>query len=82
MIHVALSIPEAELGWARSRVEAGEVASLDALVADLLRQKREEAEDAAYVQAAIDEGLASGVDPRPAEQIFAEVRAKYFGRDG
>lgn len=81
MIHVALSIPEAELGWARARVEAGEAASLDALVADLLRQKREEEEDRAYVQAAIDEGLASGVDPRPAEQIFAEVRAKYFGRD-
>lgn len=81
MIHVALSIPEAELGWARARVEAGEAVSLDALVADLLRQKREEAEEVAHIQALLDEADASGIDPRPGEQIMAEVRAKYFGTD-
>ena len=82
MIHVALSIPEAELGWARSRVEAGEAASLDALVADLLRQKREEAEETAYLQAAIDKGLASGVDPRSSDEIFRDLFRTHFGVDG
>jgi Arc/MetJ-type ribon-helix-helix transcriptional regulator len=82
MIHVALSIPEAEIGWARARVEAGEAASLDALVADLLRQKREEAEETAYLQAAIDEGEASGTDPRTSDQIFKDLFQKHFGVDG
>lgn len=82
MIHVDLSIPEAELGWARARVEAGEAASLDALVADLLRQKRNEEEETAYLQAAIDEGLASGVDPRSSDEIFRDHFRKHFGVDG
>ena len=82
MIHVALSIPEAELGWARSQVEAGEAASLDALVADLLRQKREEAEEVTYLRAAIDEGEASGTDPRSSDRIFRDLFQKHFGVDG
>ncbi|WP_375427161.1 type II toxin-antitoxin system ParD family antitoxin [uncultured Sphingomonas sp.] len=79
MIHVALSIPEAELGWARSQVEAGKAPSVDAYFADLARRDQEEAEEITRIQALLDEGDASGVDPRPGEQIMAEVRAKYFG---
>ena len=46
-----------------------------------LRQKREEAQEVAHIQALLDEADASGVDPRPGERIIAEVRAKYFGAD-
>ena len=80
MIHVALSIPEAELGWARAQVEAGEAASLDALVADLLRRKREEAEEAAWLNAELAKGEASGVDPRSVDEIFDEIEAEFFAR--
>ncbi|WP_375401883.1 type II toxin-antitoxin system ParD family antitoxin [uncultured Sphingomonas sp.] len=77
-----LILPETALGWARLQVAAGKVASVEAYFVDLARRDQNEAEETAYLQAVIDEGLASGVDPRPAEQIFAEVRTKYFGRNG
>lgn len=80
MASVALIIPETELGWAESRVAAGEASSIDAYFADLARRDREQAEDTAYVQAALDEGVASGVDPRSADEIFDEIEAKYFSR--
>jgi antitoxin ParD1/3/4 len=78
MTNLALQLPEAELGWARSRVAAGQAPSIDAYFADLARRDREQAEDLAYVQAALDEGDASGIDPRSIDEIFDEIEAKYL----
>ena len=82
MASLPITIPEAELGWARSRVEAGKAPSVEAYFADLARRDQEESEEIARIQALLDEGDASGVDPRPGEQIMAEVRGKYFGANG
>ena len=75
-------LPDSDLDWARSRVEAGEASSVEAFFSDLARRHREEAEESAWLQREIDKGLASGVDPRPAEQIFRDVFRSRFGVDG
>ena len=82
MIHVQVTIPDTEIGWAQSRVAAGEFDSLDAYFTALAKRDRAEAEEAVWLQAEIDKGLASGIDPRPSAQIFQDVRANYFGLIG
>ena len=78
MTQLSIALAEDEIGWARSRVAAGEVASLDDYFSQLAKRDRAEAEGAAWLQGEIDKGLASGVDPRSSRQIFADVRVEYF----
>lgn len=81
MIHAPLHLPEEATRWAQSRVDAGEAPSVEAYFAELARRDREQAEEAAELQAAIDKGVASGVDPRSADEIFREIFQKHFGVD-
>ena len=78
----AIAIPEDDLRWAESRVAAGEIDSVEAYFSQLAKRDRAEAEEAAWLQGEIDNGLASGVDPRSSQQIFADVTAKYLGLVG
>ena len=78
----AIAIPEDDLRWAKSRVAAGEIDSVEAYFSQLAKRDRAEAEESAWLQGEIDKGLALGVDPRSSRQIFAEVRAKYLGVGG
>ena len=78
----AIAIPEDDLRWAKSRVAAGEIDSVEAYFSQLAKRDRAEAEEAEWLQGEIDKGLASGVDPRSSQQIFADVRAKYLGLVG
>ena len=82
MTKLSIALADDDIDWARSRVAAGEYADLDPYFSQLARRDRSQAEDAAWVQAEIDKGLASGIDPRSADQIFREVRAEYLGDDG
>lgn len=77
----SVDIPEDAVRWAESRVTAGEAPSVHAYFAELARRDREQAEEAAWLQAEIDKGLASGVDPRSADEIFRDVFRKRFGVD-
>lgn len=82
MASIAVDLPEETARWAQSVVDRGEAPSVAAYLAELMRREHEEAEDLAGLQAAIDQGIASGIDPRPPHQIFADVRRKYFTQDG
>ena len=82
MKQVKIEIPEDDIGWAQSRVAAGEFVSLDAYFSELAQRDRAEAEEAVWLQGEIDKGLASGIDPRPSKQIFSDVKAKHFGPNG
>lgn len=82
MSKLNLAISEDALGWAKSRVDAGEFSSIDAYFAELARRDQTEAEEAEWLQAAIDKGVASGRDPRASTDIFREIRAKYLGLNG
>ena len=77
-----LAISDDEIGWAQSRVAAGEFASIDAHFSQLAWRDRTEAEEAAWLQDAIDKGLASGVDGRTSAQIFSDIKTKYLGQNG
>lgn len=78
MARLNISVPEALKGWIDSRVAQGRFSSPSDYVRDLVRRDLERADDAAWVQAMIDEGLASETldqDPRTAiDTIIAEGR--------
>ena len=79
-LHVALSD---DLGaWATTRAAERQLADAGEYVADLLRRDREEAEKFARLQAAIDEGLASGISDRDPFDYLDELRARLTERAG
>lgn len=82
MSRLNIKLSDDQIGWAKTRVEAGEFESLDAYFSELAERDRAEVEEAEWLQAAIDRGLTSGVDPRPSQQIFREIRAKHLGPNG
>jgi antitoxin ParD1/3/4 len=62
--------------WVDARVAEGSYASTSDYVRDLMRRDRERREQLARLQAEIDKRRASGVDPRPAREVFAEIWIK------
>jgi antitoxin ParD1/3/4 len=82
MSNLNLAISDDEIGWAQSRVAAGEFASIDAYFSQLAQRDRAEAEEAAWLQEALEKGIASGVDERSSAQIFSDIRTKYLDQNG
>ena len=67
MAQINISIPDALKGWIDTRMAQGRFSSPSDYVRDLVRRDQERADETAWVQAMIDEGLASerlGQDPR------------------
>jgi antitoxin ParD1/3/4 len=75
MAQMNISIPEKLKGWAESRVAEGRYSSTSDYVRDLVRRDQENEEKLRRLQAAIDEGLASGVSERDPFDYLAELRA-------
>ena len=71
MADFTLSMPEGLRKWAEQRVAEGRYADTDDYIRALIRQDQDEAEsDTAWLQAGIDEGLASEL---LAEDAFAVI---------
>lgn len=75
MAQMNISIPEALKSWAEARVAEGRYSSTSDYVRDLVRRDQEYAEKLKALQAAIDEGLASGVSERDPFEYLEELRA-------
>lgn len=75
MVQMNISIPETLKAWAEARVAEGRYSSTSDYVRDLVRRDQDEAEKIARLQAAIDEGRASGISERTIQDIIAETRA-------
>ncbi|MBP2277560.1 type II toxin-antitoxin system ParD family antitoxin, partial [Pseudomonas sp. FW305-BF6] len=73
-----ISVPDALKQWAEKRVAAGSYANTSEYLRDLMRRDRDAASELEWLQAEIDKGIASGIDPRPVEQIFADLKAKHL----
>lgn len=73
MAQMNVSLPEGLKAWAEARVAEGRYSSTSDYVRDLMRRDQEHAAKVATLQAEIDKGLASGIDPRSKEEIFAEL---------
>ena len=81
MTRFSIAIPEDDIGWAKSRVAAGEFASVDAYFSQLARRDRAEAEEQEWLEAELQKGLDSGVELRSSRQIFSDIRIKYLGEN-
>ncbi len=79
MAQLNISIPDGLKGWIDTRLSEGRFSSPSDYVRDLVRRDQERADEIAWVQGMIDEGLASetlGQDPRDViDQIIAGGRA-------
>ena len=71
-----VSVPEGLKAWAESRVAEGRYSSTSDYVRDLMRRDQERAEKIAALQAAIDEGRASGISDRSISDIIADSRRR------
>ena len=76
MAQMNVSLPERLKAWAESRVAEGRYSSTSDYVRDLMRRDQEQAEKIAALQAAIDEGRASGISDRTISDIIAESRRR------
>lgn len=74
MAQMNISIPEKLKGWAESRVAEGRYSSTSDYVRDLVRRDQELEEARRRLQAAIDEGRASGISERDPFQYLDELR--------
>jgi antitoxin ParD1/3/4 len=82
MAQLNVSVPEGLKRWAEQRVAEGRYSSTSDLIRDLMRRRQEEEAQLAALQAAIDKGRASGVDPRPAAEIFESIKNDYRAKHG
>jgi antitoxin ParD1/3/4 len=80
MAQMNISIPAKLKGWAEQRVAEGRYSSTSDYIRDLVRRDQENEERVRRLQAAIDEGRASGVSERDPFEYLAELRARI--RDG
>lgn len=82
MAQMNISVPEGLKKWAEKRVAEGRYSSTSDLIRDIMRRAQDEEAQLAELQAAIDKGRASGVDPRPVSQIFDDVIREYHEKHG
>ena len=76
MAQMNISVPEALKRWAEQRVAEGRYSSTSDLVRDLLRRDQDRSvSDAAWVQAMINEGLASETLKDDAFEVIDDIIA-------
>lgn len=76
MAQMNVSIPAKLKGWAEQRVAEGRYSSTSDYIRDLVRRDQENEEKLRRLQAAIDEGRASGISKRTIEDIIADGRRR------
>jgi antitoxin ParD1/3/4 len=74
MAQMNISIPEQLKSWAEARVAEGRYASTSDYIRDLVRRDQEAEEARRRLQAAIDEGQASGISERDPFAYLEELR--------
>lgn len=82
MAQMNVSLPDQLKGWAESRVAEGRYSSTSDYVRDLVRRDQEGEEKRRALQAAIDEGRASGVSERDPFDYLDELRAEIRDTSG
>jgi antitoxin ParD1/3/4 len=80
MATMNISLPSKLKEWVEARVATGRFANASDYVRDLVRQdedrERQRLEAIAELQAAVDEGLASGISGKSWDELMAEIRAE------
>ncbi len=76
MAQMNVSVPDPMKDWCEAQVRKGRYATTSDYVRDLIRRDQDNRAGVAALQAAIDEGLASGVSSRSLDEILTEARAR------
>ncbi len=76
MAQMNVSVPDPMKDWCEDQVREGRYATTSDYVRDLIRRDQDSRSRVKALQAAIDEGLASGLSTRPLDEILAEARAR------
>jgi antitoxin ParD1/3/4 len=74
MTQMNVSVPEPMKDWCEAQVQRGRYATTSDYVRDLIRRDQDAQSGVRALQAAIDEGLASGVSSRTLDEILADAR--------
>ena len=76
MAQMNVSLPDPLKEWCEAQVRQGRYSTTSDYVRDLIRRDQDAQSGVKVLQAAIDEGLASGVSPRSLDDILTEARAR------
>ena len=76
MAQMNVSLPDPMKDWCEAQVRAGRYSTTSDYVRDLIRRDQDHQSRTKALQAAIDEGLASGASSRSLDEILGEARAR------
>lgn len=76
MAQMNVSLPDPLKDWCESQVRKGRYATTSDYVRDLIRRDQDQQSGLRALQAAIDDGLASGPSGRSLDEILADARAR------
>ena len=77
MSQLSVTMPENLQSWIKSRLAGGDYADEGDYLRELVRRDQADAsEERRWLKAMIDEGIASGVLERDADEVFAEIIAE------
>lgn len=76
MARTSVSRPQPLKNGCEAQDRDGRYSTTSDYVRDLIRRDQDARSRVQALQAAIDEGLASGISPRSLDEIFAEARAR------
>ena len=76
MAQMNVSIPDPMKAWCEAQVSKGRYSTTSDYVRDLIRRDQDVQNGVKALQAAIDDGMASGISPRSLDEILAEARAR------
>ena len=76
MATMNISLPDPMKRWVEAQAEDGRYANSSDYVRDLIRRDQVRAEKIAAMQKLVDEGRASGVDPRTPDETMSDIRKR------
>ena len=76
MAQMNVSLPGPMKDWCESQVRQGRYATASDYIRDLIRRDQDSRAGINAIQAAIDEGLASGMSHRTLDEILAEAKVR------
>jgi antitoxin ParD1/3/4 len=84
MAQMNVSIPDPMKDWCEAQIREGRYSTASDYIRDLIRRDQDMQSGVKALQAAIADGLASGVSPRSLDEIMTEARkrGKALGTDG
>lgn len=80
MATMNISLPDAMKQWVEAQTETGRFGNSSDVVRDLIRRAQIRAEKIENMNRLIEEGLASGISDRTAEEIIDEARREAIAR--